>query len=254
MTAPKSATQYMEEVTPLLGSVPAAALDFVCKCCLGATDTVEAADKPPRWFETCYPCRKLCETAPPHLHRRFIAATTALNPGPWYSRLDSYKRSAPQHMPLIASVTWKFLHEHKDRFDALLGGAADHLVIVPSTRGYPYNEQPLWKALSRAAPLRDLLAPVVRHAGQGRPPRQEYTPTAFEVDGDAVRGKRLIVIDDTWVSGRNLISVAGALLEGGAAEVVPFAVARVVRASFRSPEHPYRIAMARPFELTSWPR
>ena len=97
------------------------------------------------------------------------------------------------------------------------------------------------------------MIPAVRHNGTvvGR---QEYVPSAFDVDQGAIVGKRLIVVDDTWVTGARLISVCGALLQAGAAEVVPFAIARDVNADWCGMDHPYRREMGQAYSVSRWPR
>ena len=249
MTPARSATQYLEEIKPLLGTVPAAALDFVCSSCFGPAAPKPGDAAPLRWWAQCYPCKKLFDAAPPQLRERFIAATTALDPSPWYSRLATYKRSAPELHPVVASVAWKFLHAHEERFSAMLGGPRDCLVLVPSTRGIPLDIQPLRKALTLATPLRESIVAAVRHNGL-----QSYVPEAFDVDAKMVEGKRIVVVDDTWVTGARLISVAGALFDSGAASVVPFAIAREVNASWCGADHPYRHEMGKPYDLSHWPR
>lgn len=250
MSPLKTSREYLEELSPLLGSVPAAALDFVCSSCLGPASLRPDA---PMWWPQCFPCKRLFDTAPPALGDRFIAATTVLDPSPWYTRLATYKRSAPALLPAIASVAWQFVHTHRDRFESLLGGQSDGIVLVPSTKGTALELQGLYKAVSKAAPLREQLIPAARHSGTvvGR---QRYVPLAFDVDKQAVAGRRLIVLDDTWVTGARLISVCGALLDAGAQSVVPFAIARDVNAGWCGSDHPYRREMARPYNVADWPR
>ncbi len=251
MKQPKSSTQYLEEIRPLLRSVPPSAHVFVCRLCLGPGQARSSTGV--SWWPQCYPCKKLFERAPEVLQERFVAATIAVDPSPWFGRLQTYKRSAPEYQPLIASVAWQFMNAHRDRFSAMLGGPAEGIVVVPSTKGTPLNLQPLRRALMMAAPLRDLLVAAVQHNGK-QVRRQEYAPEAFDVVPALIAGRRLLVIDDTWVTGARLTSVAGALLAAGAGAVVPFAIARDVNDAWCSHDHPYRREMERPYDINAWPR
>lgn len=51
------------------------------------------------------------------------------------------------------------------------------------------------------------------------PERTKLLEGAFQVDTDAVRGKRILLVDDLYRSGASATVVAQALLAGGASAV-----------------------------------
>lgn len=66
--------------------------------------------------------------------------------------------------------------------------------------------------------------------------------------------QRVLLLEDVWVTGSTPISAAAALLREGAAAVAGVPLARVVDSVFWRESHPYREAMARPYDLDTWPR
>jgi ComF family protein len=58
--------------------------------------------------------------------------------------------------------------------------------------------------------------------------RQENMADAFQANGDRIRGKNVLVVDDVATSGATLNACAKALLDGGAAKVYGFSLARAV--------------------------
>jgi ComF family protein len=58
--------------------------------------------------------------------------------------------------------------------------------------------------------------------------RKENVYRAFSAESGAVRGKRILLIDDVFTTGATLISAAGTLLEAGADSVSAYCLARAV--------------------------
>lgn len=77
-------------------------------------------------------------------------------------------------------------------------------------------------------PTLDLVSGVIaRNLDEERPARREVRPTAYSVlRPDAVRGARVLLLDDTWTSGASMRSAAGALKDAGAATVVGLTLGR----------------------------
>ena len=107
---------------------------------------------------------------------------------------------------------------------------ADALTFVPMTkkseRARGYNQSRLLaEELSRRSgkPLLTVLGKVKDTAAQktlGRKEREENLKNAFRVtDGQAVKGKRLLLIDDTMTTGATASELALRLRRAGAAEV-----------------------------------
>jgi hypothetical protein len=242
VTSVRSARSYFDEVRPFLGSVPSVHEEFTCKLCVGPVNI---------GFEYCFACSKLVAQVPEDLLTRIVPVTSALKPGPWYGRLREYKISRPEYMTTLAAVLHLYLSTHSDHVVDLLGGSPTRIGVVPSTRGYQPVEQPLYRALDRSSLVRPLLAVLQIHSTQAVG-RWEYMPDAFPATGRLAR-ERIILVEDTWVTGAKSVSAAGALMEAGASVAV-IVIGREVNAGYTDEDHPYRAAMARPYDITSWPR
>ena len=100
--------------------------------------------------------------------------------------------------------------------------------------------------MAQAEPLGLQLRQLLHHSGE-LVERFTYTPAAFEPD-DRVRGERVLLIEDTWVTGATVISAAGALLEHGAESVAVPPIARHLNKAFWR-RHDYVDAMRREYQL-----
>ena len=233
----------------LFKPVPLEGQPNVCYLCLGAVGD----------FPQCYNCRKLfLESAcPTSLERRVIPMTIARNPSPWYWTLQTYKGAQfAENALVIASIAYQWLKQHKSKTASLLGGDADFLSIVPSKKpGITYERQPLQRALSLVQPFGDRLRKTLRCVDATLGGHMKYAPEMFEpVDAAALERSRIILIEDTWITGATALSAAGALLAAGAESVVITPIARDFRIAFHTEEHPYNSYIAEPYELDRWPR
>jgi predicted amidophosphoribosyltransferase len=229
----------------LYGPVPAVGNDYVCEQCLG----------PVSGFAQCYACHQVFGWAPAALERHVVPMTSALSPSPWYTRLLTYKQGHPEYGAALAALTHVYLEANSDRIEQLVGGALTVLTIVPSKRGLSFDDQPFRKTLARVPPIRDRLVQTLIHVAGQTVGRREYNPAAFACGPVRVRGERIVLLDDTWVTGATAVSAAGALLREGAKGVVLLPLARMVDSEFWPKEHPYRQAMsAVPYDPAVWPR
>lgn len=232
------------------GSVPAVTHDFVCRFCLGPVST----------YRQCFGCNELFNVgrAPEVLKHRVVPMTSALNPSRWYSALSQYKGGFHAELGLvIATVAHHFLHSRAARIREALGGEADIISPVPSKRaGVTYETQPLRIALARATAIASRLAHTLRHDPAIPVGRTRYQPEAFTAGPTPVAGRRVLLIEDSWVTGATAISAAGALLNAGAASVLVMPIARIIRSGFWPEDHPYRAAMTQAWEpdREQWPR
>ncbi len=224
--------------------------DFVCNYCAGPVKG---------GWPQCYGCKDLFLSpgVPSILRSAAVPMTSVLNVGPWYSALINYKGLRPSLKPVLASIAYHFLKTHAARIAEMLGGEASMITVVPSKRGVPYEKQPLRAALSLLPPIAEKLQHTLVHSAAGTYSRRTYNPDVFSAGPASVRGARVVLIEDTWVTGATSISAAGALFQLGAVSVVVFPIARVVNHSYWLEEHPYRTAMTgtyRPFDTGAWPR
>jgi hypothetical protein len=229
----------------LFGSVPSVADPCVCRLCLGPVN---------EGYTSCLGCHRLFHSgdAPRWLGANVVPMTTALNPSPWYSRLITYKQGNPEHLRLLGALASTYLHQHWRSVEALLGGSPTLLTIVPSKRGIAYAHQPLQRALSLSGPFPVPLHPTLRYLEGGE--RHSYTPGIFTPVTESLFEQRIVLIEDTWVTGATALSAAGALMDQGATSACILSIARCIDANFWGELHPYRNAMKIPYEVSRWPR
>ena len=109
----------------------------------------------------------------------------------------------------------------------MLGGLIDAICVTPSTRdvadGKSLRLQNSLELISDATrPVASLLHHVV-----GQPKiRSTFTPLLFDGDRARIEGRRIILVDDTWVTGAAAISAAATLQRLGAVSLVIMPIAR----------------------------
>jgi hypothetical protein len=167
-------------------------------------------------------------------------------PGPLYTVLMGYKEAPVAEArarfgPIVRSLTAGFLCAHADCVAALAGGRPHFVLPVPSTvrpGGSPIARVPgLAADVESALPgvnWTGLLCRTSEPVGHMHP-----SPRAFAVPPTLrcrVAEKRLLLLDDTYVSGARAQSAAAALRRAGASSVVVVALGRVLRPD-RVPAH-----------------
>lgn len=223
---------------------------YTCELCLG----------PVSGYRRCSSCHILFgQGLPEPLLTAVVPMTSALNPSKWYTWLQTYKTYHPERGDLIASLTYEYLQAHRSRIEGKLGSPISMLTIVPSKKPeFDFHTQPLRRALSRVTPLDAQLYEVLRYIPGARISRSEYRPDAFRRTGIDAANARVVIIEDTWVTGATALSAAGALFEFGAASVLILSMARLINSSYWSIDHPYREGMTDgtfdPLATSSWPR
>jgi len=132
-----------------------------------------------------------------------------------------------------------FLAAHGECIAAAGGGATDALAVVPSSGRTALALPPGRSAAPGDAAARPLAGVVdtvaalagpdrvVLRRGPGRTGHLAPHPEAFEVCGD-VRGRRVLLLDDTWVTGARMRSAGAALVRGGAVAVTMVAAGRAI--------------------------
>jgi len=180
----------------------------------------------------------------------------ARNPSTWYGMLDKYKKAEfREHALPLACFAYEWLKRHRDEICGLLGGEVDLVTIVPSKRGYSYDAQPLHRALAQVPRFAQRLSQTLRCDCREAYRRMRYAPEVFRpIDPDAIRDRRILLIEDTWITGATAVSAAGALLDAGAERVVILPIAREVSREFRGADHPYLAYIERYYDIDEWPR
>lgn len=228
----------------IYGSVPPLAHANTCPVCLG----VRGAG-----YTRCAGCSKAglerhVGTGPTGV---LVALSTAFEDGgsqassqndplvAWYRALRGYKRSDAEydeHHEKLVGILGVGMHIHADRLADLLGGPADRACIVPSKQERFRTqerviEQPLHRVVQRIQLPREMrLLPTLVHSG--RELRHEVDPSAFTCIDASVRGERVVLIDNSLVSGGSAASARASLLSAGAESVMVVTAARVVRPDF----------------------
>jgi hypothetical protein len=158
-------------------------------------------------------------------------------PSPLYTVLMGYKESPvpearARFTPLVRSLFDAFFAAHAAYLTA--GAPVDLVLAVPSTArpsGAPLAQVP---GLDTDVQVRlgACWCDDVLRRGPGRIGHMHPARDGFVVPADrraAVQGRRLLVLDDTYVSGARAQSAAGALRLAGAASVQIVAAGRVLR-------------------------
>jgi hypothetical protein len=180
--------------------------------------------------------------------------STANNPSSWYSAIVNYKNGGTQSHTLVAALVAAYIREHSERLNDLLGGEFTQIVVVPSTRGRGFEDHPLPQAIRRIVPFKDRLSQAISHVAGATIGRQEYNTSIFSVVRPSVRGSRILLIEDLWVSGAKAVSGAGALIDAGASSVVILPIVREYRSPNDYCPQEYRAKAQAPYDVSNWPR
>jgi hypothetical protein len=166
-------------------------------------------------------------------------------PSPLYTVLLGYKESPvsearSRYGAIVRGVFADFLRARGDELRALLRGPADVVSVVPSTNRP--GPAPLARieglacdVVEAQTPARWVPSLLCRGGGPGGPPpvaHMRADPSAFTsaaAHRPAVRGARVLLLDDTYVSGARSQSAAAALSRAGARSVTIAPAGRVLR-------------------------
>jgi len=192
----------------------------------------------------CFACRvvarrlgrPLAPVAPAHL---------CPLPSPLYTVLLGYKESPVAEArlrfgALVRALVHAFLLAQGDSLEAMAGGAFDLVALVPSTHrpglaplgrvdGFDHEVAAAFPAARWAADL------LQRADAPGGPPPVAHMrpdPAAFSLGAPgraAVGGARVLLLDDTYVSGARSQSAAAALSRAGADYALIAPLGRVLR-------------------------
>lgn len=203
-----------ELVLPLRGAlvpVPAQPQEGVCSTCHSSAEV---------GYSRCYPCHEAARVDPPEL----LPITLSVHGGLIHDHLRNYKDSRSaivrDRMGLrLAALLATFMAHH-----AGCVGEWDYATCVPSAQRV---------ALAVVVGRIGVFAGRHRQVLEARPDGTERAldPAQFVV-GTEVAGHRILLLDDTFVSGAKLFSAAGALRQQGALVVGPVVIGRHVQRSW----------------------
>lgn len=238
--------------SPRVRRVPSLDTASTCRHCLGPT-------RP--GYSTCFVCEFMW-SAHPEFHGScdlIVPATVAVQPSDWYSAVRQYKSGAVNFTPFapaLAVVLREWLLNHSAKVAAAIGGAVDFVAVVPSRSTPPPT--PLYKVTRWAVGNTPALAGIeispdgVRFVGSVPPAKHKRLyPDSLEAGVDFA-GRRVLLLEDTWVSGSTSLSAAVALRRAGAIGVALISIARMVYDDGMTPD--YEQAAVAPIDFTHWPR
>lgn len=219
----------------MLNPLPPSA-EEACSVCLTFTEG----------YDTCYACG--------HQHNFLDAVlpiSYSVHHGQLHHALAGYKRSygaaALQLQLGLAAVLWRFLAGHEACLARQAGVEAfDRVATVPSSSIEHDAIHPLRTIVGeRVRPTADRFERLLRRSDLDVSPRHvepgKYDPTR------ALTGEAVLLIDDTWTTGSNIQSAAGALKAAGAGRVGALVIGRHVREEFG--KNATRVkALDRPFD------
>ena len=191
-------------------------------------------------FAHCFACRTLVHRLKLPLAPVLPASLCPL-PGPLYTVLMGYKESPvrevrQQFARRVGDLFSVFLTDHRACVEAASGGRVELVLPVPS------SSRPGRAPLERAGGLAALAVSALGCQARWLPPALQRAAgdighmrpnvAAFVVPPmarAAVQGARVVLLDDTYVSGSRSQSAAAALRLAGAREVVIVPLGRVLR-------------------------
>ena len=233
-------------------AVPDQSVPGTCAFCFGAKDVD---------YTQCFGCHRLIQAgARRDLLRRVVPMTIAWNPSPWYTRLETYKTFSRENMPLLAATVHRFFERFPDEIAGLLGGPPDVLCITPSKRGLPVSVQPLRRLLELIEADLPSIEVLLAHNPAAALGHNDFNPDAFTADEQKVSDRRILLLEDTWVSGATAASAATMLLRKGASTVAILPIARCLNrysvTQRHTAESPYVQAANVPWASDGliWPR
>ncbi len=164
--------------------------------------------------------------------QRVVPVSMAISPGPWYNRMSRYKLADTDDMYLVAAAAYAAIEAYRSEIVTMLGGEIDAICVTPSTRGVADGKS--LRLLNSLELIGDVTRPVeslLHHVTGQAKLRNTFSPQLFDGDRARIEGRRIILVDDTWVTGAATISAAATLQRLGASSLVIMPIARRIEAA-----------------------
>lgn len=201
-------------------ALPSANSPFVCQYCFGSKGV---------GHNQCYGCYCLLKSgAAESLLKRVVPVSIAEAPGAWYSRVASYKGGAPENSYLLAAALFAAVSAWRNQIELTLSGAVDAVCITPSTKGIPLRQQRLDGVVRLVERFLPPVEPLLTAVEGKVKSRNAIDASLFHGTRSDIDGKRILLVEDTWVTGAAAMSAAVTLLDCGAREVLVMPIARRV--------------------------
>lgn len=203
--------------------------EAACEMCGGAVGSLGDDD----YWPTCAQCRHYSDCLDVFVPISYSTSRGLESALHRFKDFDSY---GWLRLPLGA-LLYTFLDWHRGCIQDSVSGV-DIATFVPSD-----NRQREFNHLQRLLdavpdnPVKDWFSwrqgIIARDFTLLRPRRGEEKPEAYLVDADAVAGRSVLLLDDTWTSGASMISSAAALKEAGARAVSGLTLGRQLNVDLR---------------------
>lgn len=182
-------------------------------------------------YDKCYNCRDKYSGVLDGLVPICYSLQSGLEGALWRAKNDP--NGAWLRMPL-GSLLCTFLAEHQSCIESRYGGAFDLLIAMPSHASTRGGHSHLDSVIDIVQDFdtkwsRGLLSKT--DASKAVTRRAEIVPGLFSATS-TVRGKRVLLFDDTFTTGGSLVSAAYALKQEGATSVVGLTLGRQLRADW----------------------
>lgn len=183
-------------------------------------------------YERCYSCRRKFSSVLDGFVPICYSLQNGLEGLLWRAKNES--ADAWLRLPLGA-LLWTFLKQHRRCIENFYGGDFDLLVAMPShssTRGGISHLDAVISRVRDFAEEWSRSALVKNDASKAGSRREQIIPGLFTAS-PIVRGKRVLLLDDTFTTGGSLASAAYALKQGGAVSVIGLTFGRQLKAEWR---------------------
>lgn len=193
-----------------------------CERCGGAVGSYGEGD----YWLTCAQCRYYSDALDEFVP---ISYSTSSGLESALHRFKDFENYGWLQWPLGA-LLYTFLDQHRECIEDAVAGV-DIATFVPAD-----NRERLFSPLQQVLdaltdnPVADWFSwepsIIARDFATPRPRRGEEKPEAYAVNAEAVSGRSVLLLDDTWTSGASMISSAAALKRAGARAVIGLTLGR----------------------------
>lgn len=206
----REAFEYLSRVRPALIPVAAPWPDICCESCRSGLGV---------GYSRCSQCYQ-------HDVPIVVPISMSVHGSPLHHLLRGYKdalsrEARREHSLVLAALLGLFLQRHRD----CLGETPDFVVTVPS------KSRDALKAVVKMLPkLNAKRIRALKATGTSTAPRYKL------VDSE-VKGRSVLLLDDTFTSGRSIAAAHSALVEGGAEILGPLVIGRHFRPEYWANKH-----------------
>jgi hypothetical protein len=185
-------------------------------------------------YPRCYPCHQARSTADARLADAVVPISLAVKQKQLATELWKYKSDVYGRRYFLiglAAVLFRFLDAHEGCVARTAGTAAfDVVAVVPSTK-HPPADQPLRELVSTmVTPVQARFADVLHNNGTAT--GRELDPRRYTA-ASTVRGRSVLLIEDTWTTGGHAQSASWALKNSSATAVGIVVIGRHFDPGFR---------------------